>query len=563
MYNWIPAGCTNKTLALYVKLKKSLDATMSYKEYFVNGSKVYELNLPDRFVYIASATSDIPGLEYDYCEQLDWKLDTADGNSFDFSLISAENLLNKSNVDMFKRNNHRIFVDSGGAQLRFATTAFVSPYDVIDIYNKVGDMGTALDIPPRPCDLSNKAVIKCCQDIQKKNNEIFAERAREDLLLLNCIHGDNIEENIRWADAVYNDRFTGWAFGITDPNFVTRVIKILNMIFKLGTCEHYHLFGFGSNISIMVFAYLGKYVNNLTSDSTTYLQAASYREMQFFTDSGKLFRDRVAGNKIKFNKVDYSLSPCSCAACRAIKYLKAYTLDCGVVGRIMAYHNAVAMNNFARMCSDLARKHNGYEYYRFFENAYNGERRLLSDLQSCINIIDSAFSQGIEKVEKTYYLRNQPKDRTKVGSLFNLGTADTDDDNEKLDNATGVAAFEGMWSASADVIPRYMTKEKMEDFGINFKSISGLAEWKDYEEYAKKKNTLNSGNIWISKYLTSLKDQGLYPIRSVKKDIIKEHRLPILNKHFDYPRTKKDVKLMLKEVEHEYNKVSKQVKKDA
>lgn len=560
MYGWIPAGCTNKTLALYVKLKKTFDAGMSYKEYYQGESKIYELNLPDRIVYVSSACNRID-VDCDWCESLDWKLDTADGSSFDISLVSAENLLKKDTVTLDKRKDHRIFVDSGGAQLRFATTNFVDPYRVIDVYNKIGDMGTALDVPPRPCDFSVPSAIKCAQYIQRKNNEIFAERAKKDLLLLNCVHGNTLDDNLRWAEAVHNDRFTGWAFGVTDINFVTKVIKIINMIFKLGQAEHYHLFGFGSNLSIAVFSYLGKYVNNITSDSTTYLQAASFREMQFLTDSGKLFRDRIAGNKIKFNKVDYSLSPCSCAACRNLKYLKAYTLDCGVVGRLMQYHNAVAMSNFAKMCSNLAMRYNAYDYYKFFENAYAGDRVFLSALLDSVKVIDKAFLEGIEKVEKSYLLRNQPKDRVKLNGLFDFGAADTDDDNEKLNNATGVAAFDGMWSLQADIAPRYLTKEKMDKFGVDWNKIIGLKEWKDYETYARKKNSLSFENIWLADYLSEKRDAGEYPIKSYHGDIIKEHSIPMLKEHCEYPMNKKSVKSLLERLDNQFNHTKKKFTK--
>jgi calcineurin-like phosphoesterase family protein len=54
------------------------------------------------------------------------------------------------------------------------------------------------------------------------------------------------------------------------------------------------------------------------------------------------------------------------------------------------------------------------------------------------------------------------------------------------------------------VLPRYLTKKELLEFGIDPKTSYGYAEWKKNEKQRKKRNILQAGNIWVSKYLEQL-----------------------------------------------------------
>ena len=115
-------------------------------------------------------------------------------------------------------------------------------------------------------------------------------------------------------------------------------------------------------------------------------------------------------------------------------------------------------------------------------------------------------------------------------------------------------------SACADVMPRYMTKEKLEKYGIDLNKIPGMSEWKDVEDYRKKKKLLETSNIWISELLEELKAEKKYPLEIIQSnDIVKSITPKILEKHWEYPMSVKDKNEMLaiirEELEKDYHRL--------
>lgn len=569
MFSYIPAGYLRKTYVLYVQYKDKVSDELSYSMKYIDGKQITILNLPDRIVTVApqSVSIDTP---YDYSEVLDLRSDTADANAVNYSLVSAENLISKDVHYLQKKKNHRIFVDSGGAQLKFATSVYVNPYEVIEAFNDVGDVGVSLDVAPRNVDVSSDSVVEASCYIQKRNNKIFAERAKDDLVLLNVVQGYTLEKRLDWERKTANDRFTGIAFGSAETDFNLRTLNLSGTISALPDKEHYHIFGVGSPYHVAVFSYLGKWVNYVTADSTTYIQAGRFRRRFNFTKEGNVETQVLSKTKVKIRITNLNTLSCNCAVCKALKYASAFELNCGVLSELLIYHNAVAMANYSHFCNNLARTtKDASEYLTYLRNIYPKNDKHILNVASSLDIVDTVINEGY-KVALKKYSKYQTKEFNHTGSIFSAFISKKDDyditDNDDLAGESGINGFNELWSSCADIIPRYLTKEKMEKFGINLKKIPGLASWKETEEYRKKKNLLQASNIWISELLEELKEEGKYPIEIItKKDIVKSIAPKILERHWEYPLSVKDKEKMLNIVrdslEKEYSMLKKKVKK--
>lgn len=560
MFHYIPAGYLRKIYVLYVQYKDKVTDELSYSMRYIEGKQVTILNLPDRFVTIAPQGLSLD-ITYDYSEVLDLRSNTSDANAVDYSLVSAENLISSDTHHLAKRKGHRIFGDSGGAQLKFGSSVYVNPYEVIEAFNDVCDIGVSLDVAPRNVDVSSKSVVEASCAIQRRNNNIFAERAREDLVLLNVVQGYTLEKRLEWEEKTSNERFTGIAFGSAETDFNLRTLNISGMISALPDKEHYHVFGVGSPYHLAVFSYLGKWVNYLTSDSTTYIQAGRFRRRFNFTKEGRIETQVLSKTKVKIRPTRLNTLDCNCAVCKALKYASAFELNCGVLAELLIYHNAVAFANYSHFCNNLARTtKDADEYYNYLRNVFpKGDSNMLN-VASSLRIIDSVMNEGY-KIASKKFSKYQTNESVNMGSIFASSIQKKDDydiaDDSSIEANTGLNGFNDMWSSCADIIPRYLTKEKMEKFGINLKKIPGIDDWKETEEYRKKKNLLQSSNIWISELLEELKQEGKYPIEVIKNDIVKSIAPKILEKHWEYPMAVKDKDKMLDIIRQELEKDAK------
>ena len=556
MYHYIPAGYLRKVYILYVQFKDKITDELSYSMKYIDGRQVTVLNLPDRYVTIAPRNVHL-NIPYDYSEVLDLRSNTSDAHAFEYSLVSAENLIDKDVHYLPKRKGHNIFVDSGGSQLRYGSSVFVNPYEVIQSFNDIGDIGVSLDICPRPSDIPYKGVFKAAAEIQKRNNKIFAENAKDDLLLLNVAQGYSVEQKIEWLERTENERFTGIAFGSSELDFNLKTLNFIGLISKFQDREHYHIFGVGNPYHIAVFAYFGKLVNYLTSDSTTYIQAGRFRRRFNFTREGRFETQVLSKAKVKIRTTNLNVLSCNCAVCRALKYASAFELNCGVLAELLIYHNAVATANYAHFCNNLARTtKNADDFYAYLSKVFPRGDTNMMKVRTSLNIVDSIMNSGYDKVKKNF-VRYEAASAMPTGSLFfnNNDNQDYDITDDESANKIGTNEYSDMWSACADVMPRYMTKEKLEKYGIDLKKIPGMSEWKDVEDYRKKKKLLETSNIWISELLEELKAEKKYPIEIIQaNDIVKYITPKILEKHWEYPMSVKDKNKMLEIIREELEK---------
>ena len=244
--------------------------------------------------------------------------------------------------------------------------------------------------------------------------------------------------------------------------------------------------------------------------------------------------------------------------CKALKYASAFELNCGVLSELLIYHNAVAIANYSHFCNNLARTcSDAYEYYNYLLSIYPKGDTNAKKIITSLNIVDCVMNESLEEAKKKF-AKLQANTSIKMGSIFSSSMQSREDydiaDDTSMENSTGLNGFDTMWSACADIIPRYLTLEKMKKFGINLDKIPGIEDWKEIEEYRKKKNLLQTSNIWIAELLEELKKEGKYPIELIKKDIVKRVEPKIFERHWEYPLSVKDKNKMLEIVREELDK---------
>jgi len=175
----------------------------------------------------------------------------------------------------------RLCLDSGGAQLKFGITSYVDLQEVMRIFNLFAHVGMALELPPRRKLIPNRDVdasplaLRELARVQKRNNDYFAAHKRENLRLMNAAHGLSGDDFRRWIRIVYNPAFHGWAISYDsdiDPYCIWRGAAVLFREFG-GADQWMHLFGVSGFTLLPLMAWMGKRIPNLTSDSSSWVQA--------------------------------------------------------------------------------------------------------------------------------------------------------------------------------------------------------------------------------------------------------------------------------------------------
>lgn len=517
-----------------------------------------DVGLPDRTVSVVidDAYRPLDGT-YDFFVDTSIYSDSETADTVRYSLISAHNgiQMGLDNRDFIRNDIHKVIGDSGGAQLKFGVTPYVDPYEVIEWYNKVPDIGMALDVAPRPCDNTvegwKNPIMRACAEVQKQNNRIMEAHKGDRVKLLNVIHGFDYEQQTAWADTVMNDAFDGWAVGAESKNMFSNFLMMANAIRELpGT--HYHMFGVASPLRVPVMAWMGKYVPDFTSDSTKYMLGIHGRSFFNMDMYGKLY-DVELGNRAKFPRA-WGEIPCQCTLCKAVKYWQFYGIDDTIFGHLLSHHNAYAFGKYSRFWSDIAERVSLEEYIAYFRNAmFSGssvKNKSLAGVELQLRGVDMCIVEGRDEAIRIYGSGNLGYDNrsSKLGlSLFSNKhltqtsetTAEDVEDETLID--LGASTFSSFFSITLDVLPRFMSEDTLrKDYGI---VPQDHIDWDEYNEWIQEriqKNLVPSGNIWRSRFYSNFKQENPeHPIWSKKKRD---------QKHEVYPMTDKEIKVATKEL---------------
>ena len=189
------------------------------------------------------------------------------------------------------------------------------------------------------------------------------------------------------------------------------------------------------------------------------------------------------------------------------------------------------------------------------------------DMETAIKAIDTTFWDGYKKANLLYAGTRQKGSSIRVSNTFAgskvVSTFEKNKDgivDDEEVSGSKLDSFSTMWSAQADIMPRYLTVEEMNSFGLNSKKSPGFADWCAVEEYKIKKNLLETSNIWIAQLLHKLRKEKKIPITIKDRDILYELRIPILDFHWLYPLSNSDVDVMIKLIMESIDRISNKAK---
>jgi hypothetical protein len=284
----------------------------------------------------------------------------------------------------------KLLADSGGAQLKMGTTHYIDPKGVIQFMNDYTDIGVSLDVPPRPVDQTAQDVLDALTQAQIKNNDVMAGEARDDLVLLNAIHGFTYEQTKRWAHKVNHPRFTGWAIG---PDNVTSFVLNIRTMFMLkeefGVAPHYHYFGVSGPVSMSLLAWASRYYSNVTSDSTTHLGGGRSRTCMLRNHTGKAFNIRT---KDLLNGTRLS---CDCPVC----WMVGYGLAFKTAPWLQNYHSLATIVSYTNFLNGVARSMTAEAYKKLVTSLYP---RSAKDLRIGIDYIEMMEHEGVAKADAAF-----------------------------------------------------------------------------------------------------------------------------------------------------------------
>jgi len=403
-----------------------------------------------------------------------------------FVLISAHNGMeqNLTTRRFLSGSKFKVIGDSGGSQLKHATKDYVDPAKVIEWLNNVADLGCSLDAPPRPQDQNDKKVMKALMDIQRMNNDVYFKNWNGRVKLLNAIHGFTAEQVREWAKHVDDDRFHGWCAGLDSVTTFLAGLRTTLIAIKEFPKKHYHTFGLGgAALRIPVAAWLGKYTDSLTSDSTTHMSALKWRVYFHLSPMGGIEKIRVGKGKrektySKTGKVqsdsgppritmDMRPLPCSCPICSRVKYPVFFSLPAGSgAATALNVHNMWTTANHARTWGQLAEKCETSEEYIEAWAASKGvglKDASMVDSKIIVKYIETAMEAGIDVADRRF-LSVIGDDAAVAGRMKKLFKGKKSDRCE--DPNLKQAMLQSQKSSSEDVIPAYLGAKEMKKRGI-------------------------------------------------------------------------------------------------
>jgi hypothetical protein len=468
----LPNGCT-KTL-VYVRYNRTGVNKIEVMHDMTHPTGWAWIKLPDRELCIGlQSTNGRPVRNtpddacWDYCLDTDtYKKDGLGEKYLSYAMISAHNGLcaGKALSQVLETRSFitseklRICADSGGAQLKLGSAKYIDPVPVIDWYNKVADVGTMLDVPPRPCDHGDMAALRGCMVAQNKNAKVFAERKRPNLRLLNCLHGYDMEGQMEFAKTVNNpDLFEGWAVGSDNQTSDLSNLRGVIIAAQKFTGKHFHVFAIGGKQRIPPLAWLGRYVPLMTSDATVHLTGIQYHHYHWLDLNGILGKEAVGDVSTCMRNGNVPL-PCSCEVCNVVKYWEVFQLPTQTgTGGLLTWHNMAAFATYANIWNKHAQDAKSIEeFIQLIYKTFN--QNTANYIETKTRYIEAAFTEGLEEAETKFALSMgaQPVTSGFVKPLF----GQVSKKGFRPMNLTQQP------SATEDTLPNYLTQAEMRQCGI-------------------------------------------------------------------------------------------------
>lgn len=333
------------------------------------------------------------------------------------------------------KHNQIIMCDSGGFQVKNEKFNYISPKALIDWYNENVDIGMSLDIPPAGS--SWPGMIRRMALAQKRNNEIMLEHKRDDLILMNVLHGETLDDVNLFRSIVETDEIDRVGIGGAYYHTVLQSIDHACRIITSGkSYKHYHLLGV-SNIRqlypIMRMASKG-IAPLITSDSSTFLQEAVNRGYFLWGSVDSPPRYHKIGDKTNRPNAFKTL-PCNCIVCSTIKYGDIFSVFNGnTLAFLLMLHNLYSFTSYTRAMYDIISDASTKELKHLVRRQLSTRTFGRDESLAAIDYVDSVAGKGIDYANQKamYFLNNNKNSGMSINSrsLFSPHNTDTDQEHD-------------------------------------------------------------------------------------------------------------------------------------
>lgn len=226
------------------------------------------------------------------------------------------------------RNDHLLlFADSGGFQIRQGVTDFVDPEQLIDFYNASTDIGIGLDVPMHP--LLYDEYLARMSHIASMNNRYIKKSLTQDVRLYDLNHGMDLHDRKVFMDVTLQyDPMDGIALAGTSSkargeygvaaHIINGIVGISYVLARAkGIYPTAHILGTTTPFYMFAFHVMtrGKFFPHITSDSSTYAQAAMMNtQLTSVPGQSILYRNTLPKSSVLYR------TPCHCPMCKIVGY---------------------------------------------------------------------------------------------------------------------------------------------------------------------------------------------------------------------------------------------------
>jgi len=215
----------------------------------------------------------------------------------EYVLVNASAINNEkdiNNLSEFKDKcsalNIKVLCDSGGFQLATGTRTNIDPRDIINIQNKVSNIGFILDKPPMKKQANGVGATSLINDNSEKFFSECIEATKENILAVKDMdknfdyyfinQGASFEQLKRWFDELNDlDKFDGISTKAVDKE---QLILGLMFVQEFTPYVNHHILGIGSIIGSVIINYFyskSRTMNRVTFDSTSALMNSSGKRL--------------------------------------------------------------------------------------------------------------------------------------------------------------------------------------------------------------------------------------------------------------------------------------------
>ena len=533
MFEWVPSATWPRGITcvrVYVRWGKT-HLAFGWEAHMENQTTT--LTFKDRVLLIVWRPEDYPKNPGDWHELYDFS--PYEGDSYgrrmiNSVLISAHNAYDRTAIrdmvrarpeaDMMDKSTWNksgltVLGDSGGSQLYTGKVVYIDPKKNMEFFNKGVDIGFALDIPPRDVDQSSEKVLQACALAQLKSNEVYEDLRGPGLKLFNVMHGFSLDGARRYIDTVVGGgKYAHWdGWGIGSNNFLEAGLlrncvltlreapwpkKVFSSLeeAKAGMApwqkieskvvngnkvyrrpyQHLHLFAVSGPMRVPAYAWLGKYIDRFTVDSTYWLQGAKYNRYLALLPSGELKMFPMGRERTKEKYISAKVSPipsaplpCSCPVCYLIPSWDVFSLDARFkMFALLGWHNIWTVARMAEMWAQNAEE--------MTEQVYRDEAAYAvgSGIHYYIDFVEEMIHGNIDQVLGKRRIIFAHETGSSIGQVNSIMPGAKGEDAKDPSSMLGVSNIlaRDMPSLAETTLPNYLTKEEMSSIGLQWRETS-------------------------------------------------------------------------------------------